>query len=295
MFKPKKALGQSFLISPRIADRLVSALELDNTDKVLEIGAGKGILTKRIAEKAHKVFAVEIDKRLIPILQNNTREFSNVEIINADILHIDWQALDKVKIIGNIPYHLSSSILFKLLDNINLWDITVLTLQREFADRLLAKPGTKEYGALSVIFEPLTIRKKLITIPSSAFRPRPKVVSTAIIIRKRIPALFTDISSKVFNKIVHIAFRHRRKNIANNLNLGLSLDKIKISQISEKTGIDLTQRAENLTIQEFYQLAKTIFSQGIMENIVEHSFSISGNTNLFRKNSEKRIEERKKG
>ncbi|MEO0092128.1 MAG: 16S rRNA (adenine(1518)-N(6)/adenine(1519)-N(6))-dimethyltransferase RsmA [candidate division WOR-3 bacterium] len=261
MFKPKKSLGQSFLISSRIADRLVSALELKNTDSVLEIGAGKGILTKRIAEKANKVFAVELDKRLIPILESNTKRFSNVEIINADILQLDWSNWEKVKIIGNIPYNLSSPILFRLLDNINLWEITVLTLQREFADRLLAKPGTKDYGALSVIFEPLTIRKKLITIPASAFQPKPKVISTAIIIQKRIPALFNDIPYDIFNKLVHIAFSHRRKTIANNLNLGLSLDKIKISQIAEKTGIDLTRRAEQLTVDEFYQLAQALYKK----------------------------------
>lgn len=266
MFKPKKSLGQTFLVSSIIANRLVSALELNPNDNVLEIGAGKGILTKRIADKAQRVFAVEIDKQLIPILQNNTKNFPNIEIINADILQLDWQALGKVKIIGNIPYHLSSPILFKLLENINLWDITVLTLQREFADRLLAQPKTKSYGIITVLFEPLTIRKKLITIPPSAFKPQPKIVSTAIIIKKRNPPLFSDLPYEVFNRIVHTAFKYRRKTLANNLILVLSLDKNIINQIAEKSGIDLNRRAESLSVYEFYQLAQVMSTEKIRPN-----------------------------
>jgi 16S rRNA (adenine1518-N6/adenine1519-N6)-dimethyltransferase len=254
-FKPKKSLGQSFLVSNKIADKLVSALELLNTDTVLEIGAGTGVLTTRLCEKAHKVYAVEIDKRLIPILRENTEQYRNIEIIHEDILNLNWQKFNNIKIIGNIPYYISSEILLKLLDKINLWSIAVLTTQREFAYKLLASPGKTGYCAATLLFEFYTERKKLLSIPASAFRPSPKVISTTIIIKKRSSPLFIDIDFDDFFGVVQAAFKQSRKTIANNLSLFLNINKNQLSQI---TNLDLNRRAENFTTHEFYQLTKYI-------------------------------------
>lgn len=254
-FKPKKSLGQSFLVSNKVADKLVSALELIDKDVVLEIGAGFGILTTRLCEKAQKVYAVEIDQRLIPILQEHTKQHHNIETIHQDILALDWQKFRNIKIIGNIPYYISSKILLKLLDNINLWSIAVLTTQREFINKLLASPGKTGYCATTVLFEFYTERKKLLSIPASAFRPSPKVISTTIIIKKRLSPLFPDINFDDFARVVQASFKHPRKTIANNLSLFLNINKNQLNQI---TNLDLTRRAENFSITEFYILTKHI-------------------------------------
>lgn len=252
-FRPKKSLGQSFLISQKIADKLVSALELKKSDKVLEIGAGTGILTTRLCEKADKVYAIEIDERLIPILKKNCQDFRNIEIIHQDIMTLDWQKFSHIKIISNIPYYLSSEILMTLLENIRVWDSAVLTTQREFTNKLLAKPSDKSYCLMTVLFDFLTERKKIISIPASFFRPSPKITSTAIIIKKRTSPLFNDIQFSDFYKVVNACFSYPRKTIANNLSLVIDIDKNKIAQIKN---LDLTRRARTFSIQEFYKLTK---------------------------------------
>lgn len=254
-FKPKKSLGQSFLISNKIADKLVDALELHSTDDVLEIGAGFGILTTRLYEKAHKVYAVEIDERLLPILKEKVKTCNNIEIIHQDILKLDWQKFTNLKIIGNIPYYISSEILLKLLDNINVWDLTVLTTQREFTNKLLAIPENLTYCATTVLFEFYTECKKICSIPASAFRPSPKIVSSAVVIKKRPSPLYVDVDFAKFSTIVLSSFKQPRKTIVNNLSKSLDISKDKIIQI---TNLDLTRRAESFSTQDFYKLTKAL-------------------------------------
>lgn len=255
-FKPKKSLGQSFLISNKIADELVDALDLHSTDNVLEIGAGFGILTTRLCEKARKVYAIEIDNRLIPILKENAKDFDNIEIIHQDILKLNWQKFGKVKIIGNIPYSISSAILEKLLANINIWDLAVLTTQREFTNKLLASAGKPGYSAITVLLEYYTERKKLFSIPAPSFRPSPKVISSAIIIKKRSLPLFEDIDFKLFRRVVSGSFKYARKTILNNLVLNFNIRKDELIQIAKRAGVNLNSRAQDFSIHEFYQLAK---------------------------------------
>jgi 16S rRNA (adenine1518-N6/adenine1519-N6)-dimethyltransferase len=266
-FKPKKSLGQSFLVSNKIADKLVDALDLHSADNVLEIGAGLGILTARLGKQADKVYAIEIDERLIPILKETTKNFTNIEIINHDILKLDWQSyvakgyvdgakFGKLKIIGNIPYFISFEIIEKLLQNINVWNLVVLTTQREFTNKLLALPGKPDYCALTVLFEFYTERKKLFSIPASSFRPSPKIVSTAIIIKKRTYPLFEDIRFNIFHRVVHSSFKYPRKTILNNLALEFKMKKDELNQIAHRAGVNLNHRAQDFSINEFYQLAK---------------------------------------
>lgn len=252
-FRPNKSLGQSFLISNKIADRLVAALTLTEIDEVLEIGAGLGILTTRLCAVAQKVYAVEIDQRLIPVLQENTKQFSNIEIINQDILKYNLCKFNNIKIIGNIPYNQSLKIFIKLLQNIQSWSIAVITAQREFIHKIISLPNKPGYCANTVLFEFFTERQKLFSIPVTAFKPAPKIVSTTILLKKRPCPLFPDIDSDVFAKIVNASFKQSRKTIANNLSLFLGIDKNILAQIAD---LDSTQRAENFSIKEFHQLTR---------------------------------------
>jgi 16S rRNA (adenine1518-N6/adenine1519-N6)-dimethyltransferase len=259
-FRPKKKLGQAFLTYPPIADQLVTALSLSPEDEVLEIGSGKGILTERLVQKAKYVYAVEIDKRLVLQLKEKLAQYQNLEIINQDILTYDLAGLPRIKIIGNIPYSVSSQIIFYLLRNRNFWDIAVLTLQKEFAERILAKPGTKEYGALTVIFNLYTEAKKLFNIPPAYFKPKPKVLSTAVLIKSRSEPLFQVADEAFFARVVKQAFSQRRKTLLNNLHASLRIDKDELQRL----GIDLTRRAETLTLAEFVVLSERL--QGLIKS-----------------------------
>ncbi|MEO0114097.1 MAG: 16S rRNA (adenine(1518)-N(6)/adenine(1519)-N(6))-dimethyltransferase RsmA [candidate division WOR-3 bacterium] len=254
-FRPKKQLGQTFLTYQPIAEQLVNALNLTINDEVLEIGAGKGILTEKLVQKAKYVYAVEIDKRLVEKLKEKLGNYNNLEIIHQDILRYDLSRHRQLKIIGNIPYSLSSPILFYLLQNRQFWNSAILTLQKEFAERILAQPSTKEYGALTVIFNLYTEAKKLFNIPPIYFRPKPKVFSTAVILKVRQQPLLPIPDEKFFIQVVKSAFRQRRKTLLNNLHTFLGIDKSKLT----KTGIDMNRRAETLTLAEFVMLCKQLF------------------------------------
>ncbi len=256
-FHPKKRWGQVFLTSNRIADRLVEAVGIESDDVVLEIGAGKGMLTRRLARKAKQVYAVEIDRFLFAALIDATEEFANVLNINEDILKVDLSTFGPLKIIGNLPYSLSTPILFHLLHYRDYWDCAVLTLQREFARRLCARPGTKEYGSITVVFELYTRRKPLFSIPPRFFSPRPKVSSAAIRVeRTKSPTI--PANEDFFFRVVRASFAQRRKTLANSLARNLAIDKSKLVEVESATGISLSRRAETLSIQEFCALADAL-------------------------------------
>lgn len=260
-FRPKKQLGQSFLTFEPVAEQLVDALSLTSDDEVLEIGSGKGILTEQLTRIAKKVYAVEIDKRLADTLKEKFAGCKNVEIINQDILKFDLSRFKQLKILGNVPYSISSQILFLLLKYCNVWKIAVLTLQKEFAARILGQPGTKEYGAITVVFNLYTESHKLFSIPPSFFKPKPKIYSTVILLKAREQPLFQipdESASGGFTKVVKAAFSHRRKTLLNNLNSSLGIDKIKLQELSNIIGIDMSRRAETLTLAEFVVLSEKL-------------------------------------
>jgi 16S rRNA (adenine1518-N6/adenine1519-N6)-dimethyltransferase len=297
-FRPKKQLGQSFLTFEPVAEQLVDALNLTSEDEVLEIGSGKGILTEQLAQIAKQVYAVEIDKRLADTLKEKFAGCKNVEIINQDILKFDLSkitksdtqmsadritderrlpesvlicgsnlcpsAVKRIKILGNVPYSISSQILFLLLKYRQVWKIAVLTLQKEFAARILGQPGTKEYGAITVIFNLYTESHKLFSIPPSFFKPKPKIYSTVILLKAREQPLFQIKDEEFFTKVVKAAFSHRRKTLFNNLFSTLGVAKNKLQEIGDKTGIDMTRRAETLTLAEFVLLSEKLQGLGII-------------------------------
>ena len=257
-FRPKKQLGQSFLTYQPIAEQLVDALNLTPEDEVLEIGSGKGILTERLAQKAKQVYAVEIDKRLADILKEKFVGYKNIEIINQDILKYDLSRFKQLKILGNVPYSISSQILFLLLKYLWVWKMAVLTLQKEFAARILAKPGTKEYGAITVIFNLHTEVQKLFSIPPSFFKPKPKIFLTVILLKAREQPLFQIPDEEFFTKVVKAAFSQRRKTLLNNLNSSLGIDKNELQELGNTIGINMTRRAETLTLAELVSLSEKL-------------------------------------
>ena len=258
--RPRRALGQSFLTYEPVADALVAALGSDAAGTVLEVGPGKGMLTRRLVALAGKVIAVEIDERLAAGLRDELGEGGNLDVVHADFMRFDLEPYRHLRVLGNLPYNLSSQILFKLLDFLHTWDVAVLTTQREFAYRVVAVPGSKAYGALSVFFDRLTIRERLFNIPPESFKPRPDVISTSFRLTRRAQPLYEVPDEARFRQIVKACFVQRRKTIANNLIAGLKMTREAAVTGLERAGIEPTARAEALRGEEFRALADALGS-----------------------------------
>ncbi len=248
-FYPKKGLGQTFLKSRKIAQRLVSSLNLKEGEKVLEVGPGKGVLTEFLLAYPVTVVGVEIDKRLASFLEEKFKEKENFAVICADILKYDLPGKNW-KIIGNIPYSISSPFLFYLFNNWQKWQMAVLTLQKELAQRLLAKPKQKDYGALSTISSLYVEKEKLFPIPARFFKPKPKVDSLALILHRKEKVL----DDPNFVSFLKTAFSHRRKTLLNNLSAEADFDKDRLKELFERKGISPNLRAEELGLKEFHSL-----------------------------------------
>lgn len=256
---PIKSLGQVFLVRKLTARALVSALNLEPEDTVLEIGAGTGIITQMLVEKGCSAIAIEIDNRLVKVLKEKLGMASNLTIIQGDFLKFNLSQFQGIKIIGNLPYYISSEILKKLIQNRQAWDIAVLTTQREFAERILGKPGTRYYCPVSVICSYLFQRKKLFNIPPHFFKPSPEVMSTAfVLLRRPVPAL--DVTDQaMFYRVVQAAFvPQRRKTVLNNLSTNMKLSKATLAEIFAAVDLPLDLRAENTTLEQFGLLANTL-------------------------------------
>jgi 16S rRNA (adenine1518-N6/adenine1519-N6)-dimethyltransferase len=252
--RPIKSFGQSFLTYEPAADRIVEALRLAPEDEVIEIGPGKGVLTCRLVERCRKVTAVEIDGRLVEHLRSELGCSSNLEVVHQDFLGFDISGFRDAVVCGNLPYNVSSQILFRLLDNLPGWKRGVFTLQREFATRLLAVPGNKDYGAVTVLFEFWTERQRLFNLEPDCFKPSPDVMSTVIGIQRRDRPLYTVRDVESFKRVVKSAFAQRRKTLGNNLrNAGFQTEGIEPA-----TGIDLKRRAETLSLSDFCRLTDTL-------------------------------------
>lgn len=273
-FRLTKSLGQNFLTDKNIIDNIIEASNIGENDLVIEIGPGIGVITKEAAAKAGSVIAVEIDKNLIPILQETLADETNVKIINRDILKTDLTAvieeekknfpqMESVRIIGNLPYYITTPIIMKLLEDGVLADSITVMMQKEVADRIKAAPGNKERGALSVAVQYYCQVVKVTDVPKEVFVPAPKVDSTVLRldIRKEKPVELKD--DKLFFKAVKSGFAQRRKTLLNSLASGTGLGKDKIGQILEEAGIDPGRRAETLDIDEFAKIANGMFEMNL--------------------------------
>jgi 16S rRNA (adenine1518-N6/adenine1519-N6)-dimethyltransferase len=259
---PKKSLGQNYLHDENICRNIVSAFETKNDDFVIEIGAGKGALTKYLTEPTRNLAVIELDKNNCDVLKET---FPGLKIINEDVLNVNFQELSnsfgkkksKLRIIGNIPYNITSPILFKLIDNRQVICDAQLMIQEEVAKRLTAKPNTKDYGILSVFTQVYTKPKLLFKVSKNCFYPKPKVDSRVIKLE------FTDeLVSKInnedfFRKFVRGAFGTRRKTLRNSLkNIGIDINELIID-------FDFNRRAENLSVMEFIELSNGIYNRAL--------------------------------
>lgn len=255
-FHLKKSLGQNFLVDPACLDRITEAANISKEDAVLEIGTGSGILTKEIAKKAKKVISCEIDKRIFEVAKEYLYGIDNIDLRNEDFLKADLIGINKAKIVANVPYYITTPIIEKIFDNKELFSTVILTVQREFAERMAAKPGTKQYGSFTVFVNYYTEPKILFNIPKSAFLPQPDVGSAVISmdIRERPKVAVKD--EKTFFEIVRAAFGQRRKTLRNAL--CAKFDPEIIDNALSTSGIDGKRRGETLTIEEFRKLADSI-------------------------------------
>ncbi len=260
--KPLQGLGQNFLIDGNILEKIVTSADLTEEDKVLEIGPGLGTVTQFLAEDCSKVIAIEIDERLISILKKHFYEHTNVEIIKGDVLEVDLSEIFMKapygwKVIANLPYYITSPILMKLLmENANI-DLMVLMVQREVAHRIIAQPGGKEYGVLSVLVQYYYDAHVIHNVPPTVFFPKPDVDSSVVLLERCKARRVYEESERYFACIVKAAFGKRRKTLLNALsnNSLLPMDKGLILDIFQEAKIDPKDRAEILTIDDFVRIS----------------------------------------
>ena len=256
-FTPKKDLGQHFLIDPRILDRIVASLELKVHDEVLEIGAGTGTLTERLAEEKARVLAVEVDQGLCQILKEELKDYPNVKIICEDICQFSLEGRYEgpFKVVGNLPYQIAS---FLLLDLVKREDISflVVMVQREVAEKLLSPPGSKKRGALTVLMEHYALIEKIIDVPSHAFIPPPRVASSLLRIERR--KIHQAEEAEAIFGVVKAAFSSRRRMLINALSGGLRRDKNFVREKLREAGIDGKLRAEDLAGEDFLKLCHVL-------------------------------------
>lgn len=265
----QKKFGQNFLIDSHVLDKIVSAAGIMKDDFVLEIGPGIGTMTQYLAASARKVFAVEIDKALIPILEDTLKEFDNVQVINQDILKVDIKKLAEehndgkpIKVVANLPYYITTPIIMGLFESQVPIDSITVMVQKEVADRMKVGPGTKDYGALSLAVQYYAEPYIVANVPPNCFMPRPKVGSAVIRLTRHEKPPVEVADEKLMFRLIRASFNQRRKTLANGLNNSpeLSYSKEEIQQTIEKCGFKAGIRGEALTLEDFAKLAN-VFSE----------------------------------
>lgn len=266
-FNFQKKFGQNFLIDEHVLDKIIRAAEITKDDYVLEIGPGIGTMTQYLACAAREVTAVEIDRALIPILEDTLKEYDNVSIINEDILKVDIAALAKeknggrpIKVVANLPYYITTPIIMGLFEShVSLESITVM-VQKEVADRMQVGPGTKDYGALSLAVQYYAEPYIVANVPPNCFMPRPAVGSAVIRLTRHQKPPVEVMDEKLMFRLIRASFNQRRKTLANGLkNSGeLNLSKEVITAAIEKLGKGSSVRGEALDLEEFARLTNII-------------------------------------
>lgn len=268
-FSFKKSLGQNFLIDPNILRNIVSHAHLTENSGAIEVGPGIGALTEHLARGAKKVVSFEIDQRLLPVLEDTLSPYDNVTIVHSDILKADVEAviaeqmpgIDDIMVVANLPYYVTTPILMKLLnDRLPIRGFVVM-MQKEVADRITAKPGTKEYGSLSIAIQYYCSAEVAMIVPKTVFMPQPNVDSAVIRLIKHDTPPVDVIDEDFLFVVTRASFVQRRKTILNNLQAGLPNGKAKKDAILaalETAGVDPKRRGETLSIVEFGHLADAL-------------------------------------
>lgn len=269
-FSFKKSLGQNFLIDTNILNRIVDHAGLTKESGAIEIGPGIGALTEQLAKNCQKVVAFEIDQRLIPILKDTLSPYPHIKVIHEDVLKADvmsvmeseFKEIEDVMVVANLPYYVTTPIIMKLLeDQLPIRGI-VCMLQKEVADRISAKPGTKEYGSLSIAVQYYTIAETVMIVPKTVFVPQPNVDSAVIRLTRRQTPIVELKDEQFFFQVTRASFAQRRKTLLNNLQSGLKNGKEKkelIVTILEEVQIEPSRRGETLSIEEFARLSDALY------------------------------------
>lgn len=264
-FNFQKKYGQNFLIDTRVLNKIIAAAEITEDDCVLEIGPGIGTMTQYLAERAGEVVAVEIDRNLIPILEETLSAYENVAIINQDILKMDVKGLAEergkpLKVVANLPYYITTPIIMGLFENhVPLRNVTVM-VQKEVAERMQAGPGKKDYGALSLAVQYYAKPEIVANVPPNCFIPRPNVGSAVVRMeRYETPPVQVEDEGKMF-AVIRAAFNQRRKTLANSIanaqELGISRERT--VQALERMGLSATVRGEALSLEQFAELSNLV-------------------------------------
>lgn len=269
--RAKRRLGQNFLHDQHILEQIADAANLSPEDTVLEIGPGTGTLTQHLVERAGKVVAVEIDERMRPMLNILETTRSNFRVVWGDFMKLSWADLGlsgSIKVVANIPYYITTPILLKLLqakdlerrplrDVPPLADLIVMMVQEEVADRMVAGPGSKAYGSLSLIVQYATEIERVVRVPKTAFKPVPKVDSTVVrLIPRRIPPVEV-MDARIYSRVIRGGFGLRRKTLLNSL-MAAAFPREALVNAFEVSGIDGSRRGETLTMKEFATLADAL-------------------------------------
>tara|TARA_B100000959_G_scaffold268890_1_gene314055 strand:- start:124 stop:867 length:744 start_codon:yes stop_codon:yes gene_type:complete len=241
--KPKKKWGQNFLIDKNICNKIVSSLELKSNDSILEIGPGKGAITNLLTQKALKVVAIEIDNNLCEIL--NQKNISNLKVINEDILKTNIKGYTSRIIVGNLPYYITTPIIFNFFESNKAWEEMYFLMQKEVAERIVAKPGSKTYGRLSIMTQIFSTPKILFNVSPNVFRPIPKVKSSFVCIKKDIHKDISDYDR--FKNIIRMIFNKRRKKLKNCITEEMNLNIKSNSEL-------LNRRPEEISIEEYIEI-----------------------------------------
>lgn len=262
---PRKKLGQHFVIDSQVIRRIITAAQLQPEDLVLEIGAGLGQLTAPLAEQVRKVYAIEIDPNLVRELKNEFQGNEKVEIIQADALKVDFSSWFQkwkkpMKVVANLPYEISSPMIFRFFKERKYFSLLVLMLQMEVARRIVAPPGTKEYGPLSLWAELYSRPRILFAVSPHAFFPPPRVESAVVKFEIIPKSDLKEEEEELLRKVIRSAFTYRRKTIFNALQLGgdLPLSAEKISAALKAAGISPQTRGEKLTLKQFQDLSRQL-------------------------------------
>lgn len=267
-FALSKGFGQNFIVNPGVCPKIVEASGIGPDWGVLEVGPGIGVLTKELALRAKKVVAVEVDKRIPPMLEETLAEFDNVEVVLQDVLKVDLKALIEEKFAGmpvavcaNLPYYITSPILMRFLEEkLPIKSITVM-VQKEAAQRITAQPGTREAGAISYAVAYYAQPQLLFSVQPGSFFPPPKVTSAVIKLDVRPePAVQVEDEAGYF-KLIRAAFSQRRKTAANSVSSGLGIEKAKVLTALEQAGLSPTVRPEQLTLEDLKKLQSALLEQ----------------------------------
>ncbi|MBO8441133.1 MAG: 16S rRNA (adenine(1518)-N(6)/adenine(1519)-N(6))-dimethyltransferase RsmA [Firmicutes bacterium] len=270
---PKKKFGQNFLINEDILDNIVDISGVSSEDDVIEIGPGIGALTAKLAKRAHKVLAVEIDHELISVLSQTLANYTNISILESDILKVDFDEvikrfglnIDHIKIVANLPYYITTPILLFLLKQkeVHFESITVM-VQKEVAERMTSAPGNKDYGSLTLLIQYYMNAELVLKVDKTYFMPQPKVDSAVVNLTKKSNFVRFNNERSLF-KVIRECFNHRRKNLLNNLvNLTGKKNKTVLLQIFDEMNIDKNIRAEKLTLKQFMILTDNLMKVNLL-------------------------------